>query len=276
MTPHAASFLAAAAVATLTVVTPSSAFVVPSSSQTTRLSSVPLQMSKNNDRARVEKNLEDMMGDDWRVFRARLVMQEQMESQDATASSSSSAKNTHNNNANHHKNHHGDEKLAKQGQLGEMFAGAISSIFSSKNKQAEKSSVAGGGSNKRNNKKHHNSRGDDIFNGQHVGGATSECEDPFVSEAELPILLKPKAQIDKHRWAHPIPHVEPGSVLIANEKLGGVFHQCVVLIIDHHETTGSTGIVINRYVVVVVLLCCHVSGRGQLLLVVSSCSFCGH
>lgn len=33
---------------------------------------------------------------------------------------------------------------------------------------------------------------------------------------------------------------------MANEKLGGVFHQTVVLIIEHNELTGSTGMVINR------------------------------
>jgi len=35
-------------------------------------------------------------------------------------------------------------------------------------------------------------------------------------------------------------------VLVANEKLGGVFHQTVVLVIEHNDVTGSTGIVINR------------------------------
>lgn len=73
-------------------------------------------------------------------------------------------------------------------------------------------------------------------------------QDPFVSADELPIHLKPKAHatVDKHRWAHPIEHIEPGCVLIANEKLGGVFHLTVVLIVDHHEKTGTTGVVINR------------------------------
>ena len=55
-----------------------------------------------------------------------------------------------------------------------------------------------------------------------------------------------EVKIDRHRWAHPLSHIEPGSLLVANEKLGGVFHQTVVLIIDHNESTGSTGMVINR------------------------------
>ena len=35
--------------------------------------------SKNSDRAHIERNLEDMMDNDWRVFRAKLVAQEQAE-----------------------------------------------------------------------------------------------------------------------------------------------------------------------------------------------------
>lgn len=127
-----------------------------------------------------------------------------------------------------------DEKLAKQDKIGEMFAQTLSSIFKG-NKEPE------GNGGKRG----------DIFKGDSVGGALPLDEellyhDPFVSAAELPILMKPKPKINKHRWAHEISHVEPGCVLIANEKLGGVFHQTIVLVIEHHEASGSTGIVINR------------------------------
>jgi putative transcriptional regulator len=59
-------------------------------------------------------------------------------------------------------------------------------------------------------------------------------------------MKSPVPSINKHRWAHDIAHIEPGCVLIANEKLNGVFHQTVVLIVDHHEKTGTTGVVINR------------------------------
>lgn len=72
-----------------------------------------------------------------------------------------------------------------------------------------------------------------------------DFQDPFLSAAELPILSE-KFEINKSFWAHEIPHVEPGSVLIANEKLGGVFHQTIVLIIQHCEKSGSIGVVINR------------------------------
>lgn len=182
--------------------------------------------TKNSDRAHIERNLEDMMNNDWRVFRANLVAQEQAEEEAKKhrKNNKSTASNT---------DDHNDEKLAKQGQLGEMFAQTISSIF------------------KTNNNKDHNNKKGDIFRGDSVGGALPLEEelmyhDPFVSAAELPILMKPKVSIDKHRWAHEIPHVEPGCVLVANEKLGGVFHQTIVLVIEHHESSGSTGIIINR------------------------------
>lgn len=169
---------------------------------------------KNSNRARVEKNLEDMMDNDWRVFRAKLVAAEQAQAQ-------------------LDEDEKQDEKLAKQRQMGDFFAGAISSIFQSKD-HSKKSMAA---------VQH------DIFEGDTIGGSAlnpEDVEDPFVSAAELPILMKPKADVDKHRWAHEISHVEPGAVLVANEKLGGVFHQTVVLIIDHSDKGGTTGIVINR------------------------------
>lgn len=185
--------------------------------------------SKNSERAHIERNLEEMMGNDWRLFRANLVAKEQEETShrrknDTPASDTGPKEYT-------------DEKLAHQGQLSELFAGAISSIFQKKNS----SRVSGG-----------RRQSSDIFDGDSIGGLTEDdkliTDDPFVSEAELPLLIKPKVKINKHRWAHEIPHVEPGCVLLANEKLGGVFHQTVVLIVQHDEKTGSIGIVINRYV----------------------------
>lgn len=173
--------------------------------------------TKNSGRAHTERLLEESMGDDWRLFRAKLVAQEKL--------SETSAANNNNNVDNKKKNKQShEESLEKQGQLGELFAGAISSIF----------------------------KKDDIMNGDKIGGADEtstlpHSSDPFVSAEELPIHLKPTTpKINKHRWAHDISHIEPGCVLIANEKLGGVFHQTVVLIVDHHEKTGTTGVVINR------------------------------
>lgn len=188
--------------------------------------------SKSSDRAYIERTLEDMMGDDWREFRAKLVAQEHAASlmplssfPNATNAAASSTT---------------DSKLLKQGQLGDLFAGAISSIFhnSHNHQQAKKS-------------KDHN-----IFDGDCIGGIDHSadfysCNDPFASKDELPALMPSTVKIDKHRWAHAIHHPEPGSVLIANEKLGGIFHQTVVLIIQHCDKAGSTGVVINRYGIIV-------------------------
>jgi len=193
-------------------------------------------MGKNSDRAHIERNLEAMMDNDWREFRAKLVALENVWAEDNRESTSSTSGDNDDVKINN------DDKLKKQGQLGDLFAGAISSIFSGKNSNNKGDSNDGNSNNKKEEK------GQNIFDGRSIGGALNDltCQDPFVSGAELPILLKPKATINKHRWAHSIPHVEPGCVLIANEKLGGIFHQTVVLIIEHHEALGSTGIVINR------------------------------
>ena len=73
--------------------------------------------------------------------------------------------------------------------------------------------------------------------------------DPFAGEREIPALIGEaiaKESFDNHRWAHQLDHIEPGCVLVANEKLGGVFHQTVLLMIDHNDRDGSLAIVINR------------------------------
>lgn len=187
-----------------------------SPSAVSRHSSALAMSSKDNHRARVVKNLEEMMDRDWRVFRARLVAQEAHEAEQQTDQS----QNDHKSKSSPH-----DEKKAKQEKLGNIFA----AIFN-----------------------HSKNIDSSIFNGDSVGGATSDsmipdtCQDPFISRAEIPVLLQSKVEVDKHRWAHSLPHIEPGCVLVANEKLGGVFHQTVVLVIEHNDVTGSTGIVINR------------------------------
>jgi len=233
------------------VITPS-LFVKPASSSSSVL------RSKNSDRAHIERSLEDMMDNDWRVFRAKLVAQEraaaeqqrqkQQNRDDKDGGKSPSGKNGGNSGGKNKKPEDGghDRQLAKQGQLGEMFAGAISSIFKSNHSGSQ-----GNGNRK-------SSSSSDIFDGKSVGGLSmlsddmDDLPDPFATEAELPLYLSSNRDstvtVDKHRWAHEIPHVERGCVLIANEKLGGVFHQTVVLVIDHHDSTGSTGVVINRCV----------------------------
>jgi putative transcriptional regulator len=220
------------------------AFHVSSQSprSTTQLSSL-----RNSDRAFYERSLEEMMDNDWRVFRAKLVAQEQQQEDPP--------KFEHH--VRPHRRHQLDEALQRQGQLGELFAGAISGIFTNHKQQYPPS-------------KFQSSRYDrSIFDGDSVGGVSSpepsyeqhlhfasatgngpQSMDPFVSLDELPVHmpLSTPVTINKHRWAHPISHLEPGCVLLANEKLGGVFHQTVVLIIEHHEHAGTLGIVINRYV----------------------------
>jgi putative transcriptional regulator len=196
---------------------------------TARSFSLIRRYSKSSDRAYIERTLEDMMGDDWREFRAKLVAQEQA----ATASMAILSANETANAASTTT----DSKLIKQGQLGDLFAGAISSIFHTSNNSVKKSKSMD---------IHHS-----IFDGDCIGGIVDAdgytCNDPFASQNEIPALMQSTIKIDKHRWAHHIPHPEPGSVLIANEKLGGIFHQTVVLIIQHCDKAGSTGVVINRY-----------------------------
>lgn len=184
----------------------------------------------------MEKQWEDAMGEDWREFRAKLVAQEHAGEELASVGIGGSTNN---------KQAGGSKKEEGVGKL----IGAISSIFSkgepSKNKEQEKAGVESttvvkeGSAN--------------IFDGDTVGGAAkfsmipSPCDDPFMDEEECHIIYdEPVSQLDKHRWSHPLFHIEPGCILVANEKLGGVFHQTVVLIIDHNEETGSTGMVINR------------------------------
>jgi len=223
-------------------------------SPTIASSSSTILFSKNSGRAHTERMLEESMGDDWRLFRAKLVAQEKMALESNSSfgnnkdnrgipSDSSSAKNKLKRTSD------ADAELDKQGQLGELFAGAISSIFHSKEDPSHGKKRTG------------DDNSNTLMKGDNIGGAVPlslhsaegsdllmyNNQDPFASEAELPIHMKaPVTSVDKHRWAHDIAHIEPGCVLIANEKLNGVFHQTVVLIVDHHEKTGTTGVVINR------------------------------
>lgn len=170
------------------------------------------------------------MGEDWREFRAHLVAREQIEEEMALATK--------------------DDKQ-KSKEEGGIF-GAISSIFS-KGESSNKKELGNTATATEAKKTREDSV--DIFDGSDVGGATefskiqvpSSCSDPFMDDEECHLIYdEPDVTLDTHRWAHPLSNVEPGCILVANEKLGGVFHQTVVLIIDHNEATGSTGMVINR------------------------------
>lgn len=218
----------------------------------------------------MEKLLEESMGDDWRLFRAKLVAQERAQLQATKHQKKNKHKKNNNKPATDVERNtnsktqqsavesastkdpsffHVQQQQQQQpqeppvGPLGDLFGAAISSFFS---KQQDKQPNA-------------------IFHGTTVGGQESSDgvvvnQDPFCSADELPLYSHhPTGNnyygVSKHRWAHPIENIEAGCVLIANEKLGGVFHQTVVLVVDHHATTGTTGIVINRYVLYE--SCCH-------------------
>mmetsp|Transcript_7598 Transcript_7598/g.13405 ORF Transcript_7598/g.13405 Transcript_7598/m.13405 type:complete len:411 (+) Transcript_7598:154-1386(+) len=206
----------------------------PSSSRQRPLAPAPLFSSKNNDRARMEKSWENMMGEDWREFRAHLVAMEHAEEE----LEMTNGKN--------------GKKQQKEEGVGKFISGALSSIFSkgesAKNEESTETTATATEAKTKEDPV-------SIFDGNDVGGATkfskievsSACTDPFMDEEECHLIYdEPDVKLDKHRWAHPLFHVEPGCILVANEKLGGVFHQTVVLIIDHNENTGSTGMVINR------------------------------
>ena len=198
-------------------------------------------VKKSSDRAHIERNLEDMMGNDWREFRAKLVAQEQAavllrQQQESTMMQPSKSWQPErrpmttdpelyyhaHDVINHQQNSRPYSSLQQQQvsaslmtdmppsqSVGDLFAGAIN-----------------------------------IFDGYRISGKSLQCSDPFVSEDELPIMMQKQITINKHRWAHAIPSPEPGSVLISNT----MFHQTVVLVISHCDVKGSTGIVINRYV----------------------------
>jgi len=184
-------------------------------------------LGKNADRAHTERVLEDMMGDDWRVFRAKMVAQERADALEIKAAASNTGTSA--------PSLRQDEKQP----LHHFVVGALSSLFGSGGPPPPMPSPS-------------NQCSDDMSNTDrskrmvYIGGSPVPVQDPFASDDELLLMMQPKVLLDKHRWAHPISHVEPGCVLVANEKLGGVFHQTLVLIIDHNDKTGSTGIVINR------------------------------
>eukprot|EP00586_Coscinodiscus_wailesii_P000422 CAMPEP_0172487750 /NCGR_PEP_ID=MMETSP1066-20121228/16958_1 /TAXON_ID=671091 /ORGANISM="Coscinodiscus wailesii, Strain CCMP2513" /LENGTH=322 /DNA_ID=CAMNT_0013254557 /DNA_START=201 /DNA_END=1169 /DNA_ORIENTATION=- len=164
---------------------------------------------KDNDRARVEKDLEKMMGNDWRLFRARLVAKEQIEEEELSEARRAAQYRSRNN----------------QNQFGSFFKSAASTV-----------------SHSRIDRTASNSHYDDFI----FGDESIPCEDPFVSPDEVLSYLKPRTLIDDEHWAHPIEHIEPGCVLLATERLRGIFRQAVVLVIDHSDEMGSIGIIINR------------------------------
>jgi putative transcriptional regulator len=210
---------------------------------------IPFMVKKSSDRAHIERNLEDMMGNDWREFRAKLVAQEQaaaslrqqvtqqltMKTTSRSPSGGSSVMSTDPELYYHAHDviHHTNRPFPMQQQPSSLSSSSSSSSSSFMTDMPPSHCVGNlfaGAIN--------------IFDGYRISGKSLQCSDPFVSEDELPIVMQKQVTINKHRWAHVIPYPEPGSVLISNT----MFHQTVVLVISHCDVKGSTGIVINRYV----------------------------
>lgn len=176
-----------------------------------------------------------MMGDDWRTFRAKLVAYEKAEAECMNESMKSQLPKDSDDN---------DDDGKKFTQF---ISKGLSSIFTS-------------GSPNKIPKQHHATSNVNIEDQNHefispslpLNQEEGEFRDPFASVDEVFALnsdfdlITQHISLDKHHWAHPISHIEPGCVLLANEKLGGEFRQTVVLIADHHDTIGSSGLVINR------------------------------
>jgi putative transcriptional regulator len=208
--------------------------------------------SKNSDRARTEHMLEKSMGDDWRSFRAKLVAREHAEKaankksskkdqerQDLAVSSSNSTSTEEVSSDANKKKSDDERELSRTGQLGDMFEAAISTIFKKKGSSSSSSKASKPPSS--------NSSVRTVDTSEMPALEELLYQDPFASAEELPIHIKPQDYtFDSHRWAHPMDHIEPGCVFLANERLNGVFHHSVVLVVDHHPGTGTTGIVINR------------------------------
>lgn len=215
------------------------------------------------------------MGEDWREFRAHLVAQERGGGAATGEMTSEPTKEEQR----HHSSSVKEVESSSSSSSGGIF-GAISSMFSNKGGSGSESlsltskdrartlagqvDTATTTRTKKTTKKSDPTAGGDIFDGDDIGGATKlskigvssitssssssyTCSDPFMDEEECALIYDtPNVKLDRHRWAHPLFHVEAGCILVANEKLGGVFHQTVILIIDHNEAAGSTGLVINR------------------------------
>lgn len=217
-----------------------------------------LYMSKkSSDRAHIERNLEDMMDNNWREFRAKLVAQEQVaanmrhEVSQQLYSSTIPTTTTPSHLRHHQQSAQSNHMVMTEPNMYYHHAHDVinqnrspyhpnpydpyqqpfqsSSLMKDMPPNQSVNDLFVGSIN--------------IYDGIRISGNSLQCSDPFVSEDELPIMMCKPLSINKHRWAHAIPpEPEMGSVLISNT----MFHQTVVLIISHCPMKGSTGIVINR------------------------------
>eukprot|EP00816_Leptocylindrus_hargravesii_P009733 CAMPEP_0196803390 /NCGR_PEP_ID=MMETSP1362-20130617/2779_1 /TAXON_ID=163516 /ORGANISM="Leptocylindrus danicus, Strain CCMP1856" /LENGTH=397 /DNA_ID=CAMNT_0042174939 /DNA_START=146 /DNA_END=1339 /DNA_ORIENTATION=- len=193
------------------------------------------QLHMSGDRAHNEKMFEDMMGDDWRTVRAKLVAQEKIDSIEYKEEIRHA-----------HRSMHHSNTAWQSGGNGNFYSGAMSFQQSMFNRPHN-------GWHRSREGKHFGRR----RSNQPLGpmdkpkipkSSLAACKDPFANVEEIPALVEPRVKIDSKRWAHQLPNIEPGCVLVATERLGGQFKQTVMLVVDHDPTgkMGSTGMVINR------------------------------
>lgn len=83
--------------------------------------------------------------------------------------------------------------------------------------------------------------------GEHVLQAPQEAfgmEQIAAPQMQTQQMEHEPPSLAKAQWAHPIDHLEAGSVLIANENQGGLFYGKVLLIVEH-TWEGTTAVCIN-------------------------------
>jgi len=172
-----------------------------------------LFVGKSNTRARLERKYNDMMEDDWRWFRANLIAVEKTRRErDALRAKQQ------------------QQQQQQQQSLGQSSLGnnnGVSQTFREQN-NIDCPPVK------------------EIRPGHYYVGFEEELESEIYPFDEGPLFGDSDVKVDKLCWAHKIPSVEVGAVLIAGYELGGVFHQSVTLIVSHNNSTGSIGVVINR------------------------------
>lgn len=152
--------------------------------------------------------------DDWRAFRAKLIAQEHL--QDKTTSKSSNP-------------------TTIEQVVGSLFFKALDSIHLMDAAPAYKSS-----------KDAKQTKAPLFYDDFHLNPPAEELlEDDNPSQSTLFILPSSSSPVNAS-WAHPISHLEPGCVLISNENIGGIYHQSVILLIEHSSQGSSTGLMLNR------------------------------
>jgi putative transcriptional regulator len=178
---------------------------------------------KNLDRAHTELEFEHAMGDDWRLFRAKLVAQERSQQPKPRGRLFSTAQARLKNLV------ESWVSLLQQKRTGGLLARAIINInIRAPSRTDDQSNCTTSISNIK---------------------LLSDQQDPFVSADELPIFITTYSpKVDKHRWAHPLSYIEPGCVLLASERLrpSNPFYKTAILVLQHDAETGTIGVILNK------------------------------